>query len=200
MTASNAPDLDLALSKLAGVVRLIDELSRRKAHDFSPTPYKRGAESIADQIHDLIQTLEENGTVQFDIECEHDRDPPCDTGEDGWPIRRDRWTPSYQGLIVGLRDLESSARRVVESYPAPQKKSLVPFAAMALLHLRRLHDHPAPTFYDRSEAVQELVAVMELAGMHKDAATCRKYLKDAYDSFDVHYLPIHLRWIVLGKH
>jgi hypothetical protein len=198
MTNTNTVDLDCLFERLACIDRLIGRLKRIKDEPYKPTPSRKKAEEITQQISSLVQTLEEFGPTQFDIECEHDKEPDVEVGENGWSVRHDRWQASYQSIIGHLKDLEASAKRVVQSYPAPQQRISVPLAAMSLLHWRLFHSMPAPTFYDRGPAVQELFAVLELAGTPKDAATCRKALQGAYESFDPHYMPEQVRWIVLG--
>lgn len=192
-------DLDGLFARLAGIERLVARLRQINEDPYSPTKHKKQAESIARQIAALVTLLDETGPVQFDIECEYDRDPPSDIGPDGWPSRKDSWMPSYRHIVGGLKELESTARAVAGLYPDPRQRQLLPLASMALLHWRLVHDMPPPTFYDKSPAVQELISVLSLAGIYKDASTCRKYLSEAFDAFDPHYMPPHVRFVVTGR-
>lgn len=180
-----------------GIARLIKRV-RELDQPWSPTPLRNEILDVAKRLEALVQLLEVNGSAQFDIECEHDKEPDPETGVDGYRIPVPDFRCGYQPTLGYMRDLADSARRAASSLPGSREKAALPFAAMGLLHLRYAHGFDAPRISDSSADVEELDRVCKGAGLYKARETLRNSLSEALKIFDRHYMPYHFRFIVEG--
>ncbi len=158
------------------VTRLICQVRSMKEGGWSPTPERKSAELIADLLCELSARLEEYGPAQDSIEVAHDNAWASVPG-----------APTYAGISGSIRNLAATARKVADELPDPRKKHALPFAALALLHLRYRHRFPAPSLYDDGDDVRELTRVLGEAGIYLAPQTVRNALSDALKSFD----PLH---------
>lgn len=157
------------------------------------TTKKRELEEIATQLDKVIEVLERQGTAQSDIEELHDRPPPPAVGFDGYPVAVDDYGASYKGTIGYMRDLADSARRAANEMPDSRAKHALPFAALALLHIRYQHGFPRPAISVTSDDVVELKRVTTEAGIVLSDGRLSNALGAALREFDPHLLPYHIR-------
>lgn len=176
----------------AGIARLIEHVRAMHRNEWSPTSKRKALESIAARIYELADLLDEQGTNQSDIEELHNRPPEPEVGPDGYPVAVDDFGCSYKGTIMYMRDLAKSARRVADELPDPRRKPALPFAAYALLHLRYQHGLERPALSDGGDAVRELRAVCEAAGIHLSSERLRGALAEALHAFDPHFRPYYI--------
>ena len=145
---------------------------------------------FSNRLNALVNDLDELGSAQFDIECEHDKDPAPEFGIDGYPRSVPDWGCSYKATLMYMSALADSAKRAADSLPTARQKLALPFAALGVLHLRYKHEYPAPKLSDNSPDVLELERVCKAAGMFKSIETLRNALSAAMSSFDRYYFPL----------
>lgn len=144
---------------------------------------------FSNRLNALVNDLDELGSAQFDIECEHDKDPAPEVGIDGMPKPALDWGCTYKATLMHMSALADSAKRAADSLPTSRQKLALPFAALGVLHLRYRHEYPPPKLSDISPDVLELKRVCEAAGVFKSNETLRNALSAAMSSFDRYYFP-----------
>lgn len=180
-----------------GIVRLVDRV-RGMDNGWSPTPLRREIERIAVDLERLVDVLELDGLAQSCIESDHDKEPPVEVDFNGMPVPAPASGDSYQVTVMRMRNLAAHARRAAGALPSPRAKLALPFAAMALLHLRYWHDYPRPALSDGSAGALELTRVCNLAGLPKAPETIRNALSEALKTFDPRYFPDGVYDVVFG--
>jgi hypothetical protein len=177
---------DRGIARLVARVRQINEASKV----WTPTPKRKELTAIAERLAALAELLGRPGAAQFDIEAEHDRPPPNQIGLDGRPVPVPAdYNVSYKAVICHMGLLADSARRAAKSLPHPNEKRALPFAALALLHLRRWHGLPCPSAYQGGEGVGELQTICEQAGVVLSKESYRRALTAALKDFDPYWSP-----------
>jgi hypothetical protein len=176
----------------AAIAALTERVKLMHEAEWSPTPARKQAESIAADLVALADRLDGCGGVLFDIEQAHDAPDPAGIGPDGRPAPVTTWRLSYKGTIWGMRNLADTARRVAAELPDPRSRPAAPFAALVLLHLWYRCGRAMPTLYDDGEAVCELRQVLEGAGIVLSASRLRNVLSTALKEFDPRLVPDHL--------
>ena len=192
MTTQDRSGYNRAFARLIQRVRALEQTER----EWSPTPKRKRIEEVAAKLDELATYLEGHGSDQFDIEEEHNRQPAPEVGPDGWPRAVERPWPSYKATVWHMRDLAASARRVADDLPSPRKKRALPFAALALLHLRYNHGYARPVLSDSSEDVFELKRLCEEAGIVLSDTRLRGALAEAFDSFDPTFCPYYIEDLI----
>lgn len=144
---------------------------------------------FASRLNALVEDLDAMGSAQFDLECEHDKEPVSDIGIDGYPIPAVNWGCNYKSTLMHMTALAESAKRAADSLPTSRQRLALPFAALGVLHLRYKYEYPAPKLSDNSIDVLELERVCKAAGIYKSKETLRNALSVAMSSFDRNYFP-----------
>lgn len=171
-----------------GISRLIERV-RGMAVAFDVTTLHSEIMHFSERLKGLASDLDELGSAQFNIECEHDKEPTPDIGLDGYPMPSPDWGCTYKATLMHMGSLADSAKRAADSLPKPRQRLALRFAAMGVLHLRYRNDFPNPRLSDNSPDVQELKRVCEAAGIFKSIETLRNALSTEMKSFDRHYFP-----------
>lgn len=184
-------DYEQGITRLVARVRVMDG-------DWSSTPLREDINRIAAELERLADDLDSYGVAQCEIEREHDRESPDEIARDGARVPAPDWGTSYQGTILHMRGLAGSARHAAGLLPSARAKQALPFAAIALLHLRYQHDYARPAISDRSPDALELARVCELAKKPRAPETIRNALSKALKSFDPHYFPGGVYEVVYG--
>jgi hypothetical protein len=186
-----------------GIALLVERLKAMHRSEWSPTPKRKAAEAIAARLDELADLLAEDGIAQPSIQQFHDQPPQPQPGIDGWPEPVVKWVEgfpeptmnhrdSYSGTIGHMRALAESARQVAADLPNPRTKPALPFAALALLHLRYEHGYPRPTMYEAGDDVHELQRVTEVAGIVLSPQRLRGALTEAWSRFDPAFVPDYI--------
>jgi hypothetical protein len=170
----------------SGISRLIERVRRMNKGHGGGTLSKEILQ-FASRLKGLVDDLDSLGSAQEDIECEHDKDPAPEIGNDGYPRPVTVWGCSYKATLMHMSALADSAKRAADSLPTARQKLALPFAALGVLHLRYRYEYPAPKLSDNSPDVLELKRVCEAAGMFKSNETLRNALSAAMISFDRYY-------------
>ena len=187
LSPADLADYSDRISRLAARVRLMNEA------DWSPTPERRKAEALAVRLVELADYLDETGTLQFDLEELHDRPPPLNFGEDGWPdpnaYAEGLPGGSYKTTIWRIRALAESARQVAKELPNPGQKTALPFVVMGFLHLRHRFGFPRPKLTAAGPDVAALQDLAQRAGIHLADETLRNELGRRLKDFDPFLIP-----------
>jgi hypothetical protein len=179
------------------VARLIKRI-RQMNGDWSPTPLRNELLDIRKQLLELAERLEGQSVAQFDLEEEHDQEPPPIIGADGLPVGQTNYGASYKATLWHMRDLADSALRASENLRKPRERLAIPFAALALLHLKCWHGKTMPRLSNTSPDVKELSDICDEAGMPRSIEVFRNALSRALDKFDPHFYPPGVYEILTG--
>lgn len=146
----------------------------------NPTPTRKKALEIAEQLSELAADLEDVGWTQHLIEDAHD-ERIAQLGPAGsYPAR------SYSETISAIRELADSAEQAARSLPNPREKFALKFAARRYVELRYKFGLSRPSLYVGGEGVTELRAICKEAGIVLSDDTIRGALRTALIAFDPH--------------
>jgi hypothetical protein len=150
---------------------------------------------FAKRLDDLANDLDQPWSLQSDIECEHDKEhfelicfangkePRLRLGPGGYPIPVPRLGVSYAATLWHMRLLADSAKLAADSLPNSRVRTMLPLAAMALLHLRFMHGLPEPKLGNKSADVQELKSIFDAADVPRSLDALRGALSIAAKKF-----------------
>jgi hypothetical protein len=175
-----------------GRQRLIAYVRRLNESRWNWTQHQQEIDGLANRLERVLHELEDTSSVTFDIECEHDKPLPTETGFDGLPINPPDWRSSYQATLLHMRDLVDSARRASAAFPNSRERFALPRAATGLVWLLYEHNKQPPKLYVNGPAVKELKSICEAAGLQKEIESYRGALKKATGEFDRHMTPVWL--------
>lgn len=181
-----------------GVTRLIARIQLMDG-DWSPTPLRNELLDIQKRLVELVDCLDGQGVAQFDIEEEHDQVPPPAIGKDGLPVAQPSYGVSFKATLWHMRELADSANRAAEKLPGSRERLAIPFAALALVHLKYWHGETLPKLSNTSHAVVELGEICEKAGKPRSAEVMRNCLSAALKDFDPHFYPPGIYEILTGS-
>jgi len=97
---------------------------------------------------------------------------------------------------AALLALADTASYMLKASSNPRKKSALPRAAEAYLHLLYRQDRARPSMYEKSPEVVEFAALIERAGAPKSIQSARRLLTDARLDFDPLTLPYGMERVV----
>lgn len=180
-----------------GVARLIERM-RLMDGDWSPTPLRNELLDIRKRLLELVQLLEGQGVALSDLEEEHDKEPSLIIGDDGLPIDQSNYGVNYKATLWHMRDLADSAQRASEKLPGARERLAIPFAALALVHLKYWHGENLPKLSNNSPAVLELSEICTKAGKPRAIESIRNNLSSALRDFDPHFYPPGVYEILTG--
>ena len=168
-----------------GIQAIIGRMRQIHERDWSPTPLRREIDSIAEELKRMVALLETRSSAQTQIERLHEEPQPTEIGVDGYPIEEPpNRRGTYKSVILELRHLADSAREAASRLPDPREKRALPFAAMALLHLRYELGYQRPAVSNNNEVVRELDRVCREAGIVLSRERLRGAMADALKNFD----------------
>ena len=166
----------------------LSELSKRlavmKGSTWSPTPKKKAALALAEELIALADKLD---GVQwcwlediFDAPGPGQIDPGSGLTQPG--VNR---SGLFKGALWNMREIAALARREADSLPKPNERRELRFAAAAFLHIMYQCDKPfPPSLYDDGPAVSDFDKVCQDAEIFKARGTLRNILSAALEDFD----------------
>jgi hypothetical protein len=189
----DGPEYHQRLDRLVAQVRGLNEIT------WSPTPVRKAAKVIADELDRLVLKLRANSDARWLIEQEYERvRNETDTGLDGWPepVTDHVW---FEAVIQRMELMAVCARGAIATLPNPHLKRALPFAALGVLLLRNRYERPPAVKSNQSADVLDLEFVCDSAGIPKDVVTLRLALTAALKVFDPQFVPPEYHDIVYGK-
>lgn len=166
--------MDDAIEYERAKARLVTLVAQMKT-PINPTPTRKKALKIAEQLDELAAELESPGWAQHLIEEAHDERIP-----------QSGFARSYSETIWAIRELARSAEHAAGTLPDPREKFALKFAARRYIQLRHAFGLPRPSLYTRGDGVTELRSICNQAGIVLSDETIRGALRTALIAFDPH--------------
>lgn len=173
----------MTLDYEASAARLAEWLATMRAAEWTPTESVKKHRDLAKQIEDVAELL--NGQQWLFLAHEVDKDPPPETGIDGFPIVIGETNAGrYQGTIDRLREIAEAANRMADEYPNSRAKPELMQAAECFLHIWYQSEKDRPAIYDASEAVTAFKSVLDTGGYPRSHERVRGIVGEALKNFD----------------
>lgn len=155
----------------AAMCRLRDWLRLSAAAELATPrgPILKELDALAALADELAQRVED-GPASLDIELA-------------------RTELGFDSASPSLRALADCARFARGDLANPRARHALPRAASAYLHLLHREGNPRPSLYEKGEAVQEFLQLLEDANVPRSASSARQLLTDALKDFDPFGLP-----------